>query len=139
MFTSLAIAVSWMIQRHAHRLGTQQPDVQTVQFPGAGSSAFDLRRRSFPLAKSAPGASERRDPRLSNPRFTTAAEASYLNENDRVIGVVSGDESRAYPLAILNHHEVINDRIGELPVVVTYCPLYDSASRVSYPDRKTDW
>ena len=34
----------------------------------------------------------------------------------------------AYPLRILNFHEIFNDTVGGAPVAVTYCPLCDSVS-----------
>lgn len=46
--------------------------------------------------------------------------------NDRVAGVVVNGEARAYPLAMLNAHEVINDVLGGVPVAVTFSPLTDS-------------
>lgn len=67
-------------------------------------------------------------PALSNPDFVKATVADYLAGKDRVIGVVIGEEARAYPLAILNYHEIVNDTIGKTPISVTYCPLCDSAA-----------
>lgn len=37
------------------------------------------------------------------------------------------DEARAYPLRILTSHEIVNDEIGDVPIVITYCPLCNSA------------
>ncbi len=51
----------------------------------------------------------------------------YLVAGDRVIGVTLGGESRAYPLAVLNCHEVANDILGGVPIAITYNPLCDSA------------
>lgn len=45
-----------------------------------------------------------------------------LRDDDRVIGVERGGGARAYPLAVLNWHEVVNDRLDG-PLLVTYCPL----------------
>jgi len=67
-------------------------------------------------------------PALSNPRFVSAAEAKYLRPQDRVIGYVSGDQARAYPLKILNFHEIVNDKVANVPIAVTYCPLCDSCA-----------
>ncbi len=67
-------------------------------------------------------------PALKNPRLIQAAEARFLRPEDRVIGVFIGKEARAYPLAILNYHEIVNDTVGKTPVAVTYCPLCDSAA-----------
>jgi hypothetical protein len=43
-----------------------------------------------------------------------------------VLVVEVGDDRRAYPLAIMTQHEIVNDVIGATPVVVTYCPLCNS-------------
>ena len=47
--------------------------------------------------------------------------------DDRVLGVVVNGHARAYPLRILNAHEVVNDELGGEPVLVTYSGLCDSA------------
>jgi hypothetical protein len=54
-------------------------------------------------------------------------QGKFLVDPDRVIGVVAGGEARAYPLKILNWHEVVNDQLGGSPIAVTYSPLCDSA------------
>lgn len=51
----------------------------------------------------------------------------YLVSADRVIGVTVNGESRAYPIQILNVHEIVNDTLGGVPIAVTYNPLCDSA------------
>ncbi|MFW5709100.1 MAG: DUF3179 domain-containing protein, partial [Chloroflexota bacterium] len=67
-------------------------------------------------------------PPIDNPSFESidAAEA-WLQEQSPVIAVSIGDEARAYPLAILTRHEIVNDNFSDLPVAVTYCPLCNSA------------
>jgi hypothetical protein len=52
---------------------------------------------------------------------------NFLTSDDRVIGLTFNGESRAYPVRILNQHEVINDTLGGVPVAVTWSPLCDSA------------
>lgn len=61
--------------------------------------------------------------------------AKYLVSGDRVIGVEIGGRTRAYPLILLNWHEVVNDTLGGAPILVTYNPLCDAA--VVY-DRRLD-
>lgn len=51
----------------------------------------------------------------------------YLLPGDRVIGVAIGGQARAYPLRMLNWHEVCNDTLAGEPIAVTYNPLCDSA------------
>jgi len=55
-----------------------------------------------------------------------AAGADYLLDSDRVLGVLMNGEARAYPHNILWHHEIVNDRIGEDWISVTFCPLTGS-------------
>ncbi|MBN1341766.1 MAG: DUF3179 domain-containing protein [Phycisphaerae bacterium] len=66
-------------------------------------------------------------PALTRPPTVPGHEARHLGDDDRVIGISLGQESRAYPLAILNYHENVNDELGRKSIAVTYCPLCDSA------------
>lgn len=65
-------------------------------------------------------------PSIDKPRFMSAASASSLRDTDRVLGVTVDGLAKAYPVKILNYHEIVNDRFGELPVAVTFCPLCGS-------------
>ncbi len=62
-------------------------------------------------------------PALTEPEFITPEEVDYLDDNDLVLGFVVGEEARAYPHAIMDWHEIINDRVGDVNIAVTYCPL----------------
>ncbi|HEV7517889.1 MAG TPA: DUF3179 domain-containing protein [Thermoanaerobaculia bacterium] len=62
-------------------------------------------------------------PALENPRFVPAAEASYLTAGEPVFGVEIAGDARAYPLRILDWHEMANDVVGGVPVALTYCTL----------------
>jgi hypothetical protein len=67
-------------------------------------------------------------PALDGPEWISAGEGDdFLELEDLVIGLVLGEQVRAYPLRILHWHEVVNDAFGEDPVVVSYCPLTGSA------------
>ena len=72
-------------------------------------------------------------PALTNPDRIPVRDATFLLDNNRVIGVSVNEESRAYPINVLNWHEVVNDELGgddPVPIAVIYCPLCDSASVV---------
>lgn len=78
-------------------------------------------------------------PPIDAPRYETIAEAAtWLDDTSPVLVVDIDDDVRAYPLAILTWHEIVNDTVGGVPVVVTYCPLCNSAlvfeRRVDGPD-----
>jgi hypothetical protein len=64
-------------------------------------------------------------PALTDPAFVSvsAAEAGYLRDDDLVLGVVINGEAKAYPHNMGWWHEIINDRVGGHPVVVSFCPL----------------
>jgi hypothetical protein len=60
---------------------------------------------------------------IDNPKLVPASEASFLRDDDYVLAVSVGGESRAYPTRFLWWHHGINDRIGDLPFAVTYCSV----------------
>jgi len=63
-------------------------------------------------------------PALTNPTLDDARVADvWLDDDDRVIGVAFDGAAVAYPIRILNWHEVVNDIVGDRAIVVTYCPL----------------
>ncbi|WP_261842767.1 DUF3179 domain-containing protein [Aliamphritea ceti] len=65
-------------------------------------------------------------PSIDNPRFIRAAEAGWLSADARVMGVMHNGIAKAYPIAILDWHEIVNDQFGEgadNALVITYCPL----------------
>ena len=70
--------------------------------------------------------SARSIPSLVEPKMVTAEEATYLENDDRVFGVSINGDSRAYPLRIMNWHEMANDVVGGVPVALAYCTLCGS-------------
>jgi len=65
-------------------------------------------------------------PAILSPKFEEAKEAKWLNDDDLVSGFTYNGVKRAYPLRILVWHEAVNDKIGALPFLVSYCPLCGS-------------
>ena len=67
-------------------------------------------------------------PPIDDPVFESIADASeWLEDESPVMVVDVDDDVRAYPLAILTWHEIVNDVVGGVPLLVTYCPLCNSA------------
>jgi hypothetical protein len=62
-------------------------------------------------------------PSIDNPVFVDIQDSYFMSDSDIVIGLEINGESKAYPLFILVWHEIVNDKVGETPVSVTYCPL----------------
>ena len=59
-------------------------------------------------------------PDLRSPSTLAASEADYLDPRDRVFGVSINGEHRAYPLRIMNPHEMANDVLGGEPIALAY-------------------
>jgi hypothetical protein len=62
-------------------------------------------------------------PSIDDPSFVGPDSADFLEPGDPVFGVALNGSIKAYPQKILVQHEIVNDRLGDLPVAVTYCPL----------------
>ncbi|WP_101296399.1 DUF3179 domain-containing protein [Halegenticoccus soli] len=63
-------------------------------------------------------------PSVDDPRFEAAYDGPA---DDEVVAVDLEGEARAYPVRYLHYHEIVNDRIGETAIAVTWCPLCGSA------------
>ena len=77
-------------------------------------------------------------PILDNPEFVSGEpneDNAYLDDDDRVIGLVRDGEALAIPQNILWYHEVVN-LDGDDPIAVTYCPL--TASSLAFGRSRVD-
>jgi hypothetical protein len=67
-------------------------------------------------------------PAIVHPNFATINESlEWLDSKEPVISVEINGNAKAYPLQILIWHEIVNDLITDVPVVITFCPLCYSA------------
>ena len=85
---------------------------------------------SVPLSDSTPELRERLldvIPPIDRPVYGDVSAGDWLDESDLVLGYVSGGQAYAYPFKILNFHEIVNDDLDGLPVLISYCPLCRSA------------
>ncbi len=73
-------------------------------------------------------------PAIDRPRFVPASRARSLSPEEPVLAVTVNGEARAYPLRVLLWHEVVNDVVGGVPVVVTYCPLCNTGIAWERPE-----
>lgn len=74
-------------------------------------------------------------PPIDNPQFVSILEVDWLENQSPVIAIEVNGIARAYPLAVLTRHEIVNDEIAGIPIAVTFCPLCNSA--IVY-DRRVD-
>jgi hypothetical protein len=59
-------------------------------------------------------------PAILSPSFEEGDKASWVGSGDAVIGIEIEGDSRAYPVATLSRHEIVNDRVGGMPIAVTW-------------------
>ncbi|PWJ41870.1 DUF3179 domain-containing (seleno)protein [Sediminitomix flava] len=55
-----------------------------------------------------------------------AVEYNPYELHDAVVVVSYGGQTKAYPYSALLYHQVINDRLGGIPILVSYCPISDA-------------
>lgn len=67
-------------------------------------------------------------PPIDHPRFVSISQAEkWVQAKEPVLVFEHRGDVRAYPLQVLIWHEIVNDVVGGKPVVVTFCPLCNSA------------
>jgi len=53
------------------------------------------------------------------PGFVSSSD-SKMGESEMVMAVQFGNDARAYPIREMAYHHVVNDTVGNVPIVVTY-------------------
>lgn len=87
-------------------------------------NGFDIGNSSLPAEEIRHGGPGRDGiPAIDHPQFDTVQSARQLADSDRILGIDLQGQQRAYPIAILNWHEIVNDQIGNRAILVSYCPL----------------
>ena len=57
---------------------------------------------------------------LPNPAYVKAVDATFVNDDDRVLAVTIANESVAYPIRLMGYHHLVGDTVGGTPIVATY-------------------
>ena len=57
---------------------------------------------------------------VHDPEFISAGDATFMNDEDRVIGLMSGKIAKAYPAGILSQHGLVQDRSPKGPIAITW-------------------
>jgi hypothetical protein len=109
--------------RPAASLGPEDEPPEGVEF------ATDFSRHSVPYSKILSGGPPKDGiPAIDDPRFVTIEDAdSWRESQEPVILFLVGDDARAYPIQIVMGHEIVNDTVGGVPVVVLWKPGTASA------------
>lgn len=102
--------------------------LQSVAVPQHGWRT-DFSKHTVPLEEIVSGGPPKDGiPAIDNPRFVSVEDANrWIADNEPVIVVEHEGDPRAYPYQILIWHEIVNDGVGGLPLVITYCPLCNTA------------
>lgn len=92
-----------------------------IFFFSGPAMAWNFDKHSIPIDEIMAGGPPRDGiPALTAPAYVPAAEAGFMRDEEQVIGLFYRGEARAYPLRIMSWHELVNDRLGELPVLVSW-------------------
>lgn len=90
-------------------------------------NGFAVANSLVPVAEIHAGGPDRDGiPAIDRPQFVSAEDAEFLDGDDPVLGLVRDGMARAYPIKIMNWHEIVNDQINGEPIAITYCPLCGS-------------
>jgi len=84
---------------------------------------FDVTERRFDPAGLHYGLGREAFPALIEPAHVPVAEADWVRGEDPVLVASVNGQSRIYPVQQLIRHEVVNDRIGGVPIFAAYCIL----------------
>lgn len=100
--------------------------------PSAWANEFpktDFSRHSIPFGEILSGGPPRDGiPALHDVTLQPVGAERGLEDHEAVIAIeIPGTTARAYPVRYLIWHEIINDRIADQAIAVTYCPLCNSA------------
>ena len=58
---------------------------------------------------------------VDEPVMVPVAEGDkFMRDEEMVLGVFADGEARAYSTWHLDHHEIVNDRLGETPIAATW-------------------
>jgi hypothetical protein len=107
------------------------PTLLPAEEPPASAAEFktDFSKHSVPYREILSGGPPKDGiPAIDHPKFVSVNEAdSWLKPVEPAIFFQIGDDARAYPIQIFMWHEIVNDTVGGVPVVVTFCPLCNTA------------
>ncbi len=67
-------------------------------------------------------------PAIDEPSYVSIEDANkWIDDREPIIAVEVDSEARAYPLQILTWHEIVNDELNGKPLVISFCPLCNTA------------
>jgi hypothetical protein len=99
---ALILVLAWSVASHAAPRSKQELEKEyfSASMRAVGKDAF---------------------PVLLNPSMGTVADGDkIIQANEWVIGIALNGEAKAYPIAVMGFHELINDSVGGHPITVCW-------------------
>ena len=129
---TLAPSITLSATTAATIAATPKPSLVPLDLPPANAQrefTTDFSKHSVPYNEIFSGGPPKDGiPALSNPKFVTVKEADgWLKPVEPIILFEINGDARAYPIQILMWHEIVNDAVRGVPVVITFCPLCNTA------------
>lgn len=119
-YTNLVYVVLLGIMAHNLTIGNQTKTDKTM-------NGFDISNITIPSNEVHQGGPPKDGiPAIDSPKFVNIDKADFLNDNDEVLAISMNGVAKAYPIRIMNYHEIVNDVFGDKSVIVTFCPLCGS-------------
>jgi hypothetical protein len=88
----------------------------------------DTLKKTVPLSEFKVAVPKGAFPVLNHPTFLGAHQGQQVYfKHEPVISVTVNGQTKAYPLNVLTVHEIANDTLGGVPILVTYCPLCNAS------------
>lgn len=92
--------------------------------PAASIGGFSLAGARVPLEHIVEGGPKKGEIQaIDAPRFVSLEEATWVLAESPVLGIERGGEAHVYPVHVIERHQIVNDVLGGVPIVVTYDPL----------------
>jgi hypothetical protein len=114
---ALALAAAWGIGADAPAPASEKPKPDPF-------NGFEIKRQLVDRSEILRGGPPRDGiRRVDAPKFAAPDAATWVRPGDPVLGLVVAGDARAYPVHLIERHQIVNDRIGGKPVAVTYDPL----------------
>ena len=120
----LALSIAAIVLTAPMALGQAGPDFWKHEWPQT-----DFEQTSVEFIEILSGGPPKDGiPALDGAEFLPASQDVKIADMEPVVTVeLDGYAPRTYPIRYLTWHEIVNDRIGDIPVSVTFCPLCNSA------------
>lgn len=117
----ITVALAWVLSA-AFLTGAEKPDDRAEK--PKDLNGFDVEEATVPRDAIIDGGAGKDGIRsVDAPEFVSPEAATWVAADTPILGVFVGGAARAYPVHILEYHQIVNDVLGGTAVVITYDPL----------------